>query len=341
MLPSLVATFQRVIPKCSLQDLSNTAAATSDLGCLDDDTARTLDACFRRMLVPGQCSSLLDPEKGLQSDVKSVARLLHAYRGSGYQPTKELLAHIRNWVIAAVDADSAARKGGSTPGRGRVLGPPGAAANLLTIWANSRWSGKRALPMPAVWALARSAAEGAGVAAGGFEGRALSSALFALGRLVGEGQGRGGDGALGGTIQTPNSLRAAIARWAGLAVARISPAAPFALVDLGWAVWGVHASGFTPDATTAAAAAEKLAAALPREQGGKQLLAIAGLVSRPLAAWHQLGLVPELAPAARALAARSLEMAAACRDERALRELVGYLKALYDAAKLPMPPPLG
>lgn len=325
------------IPNCSLQELSNAASATAVMGCLDADTARMLDACFRRSLVLGQCSSTLDLGRDLQSDLKSVGTLLNAYRDSGLQPSTELLGHIRAWVIAAADADNAARRRGLGAGRGGLLEPPEAAAKLLILWADSCWAGKPHLPMQAVWALARSVADGAGLQ-DGFEGWAPSSVLSALGRLVSEGQGElGAGGAAGGTVKAPKGLLAGITRWARLAVARVSPSEPFALEDLGAAVWGVHALGVSPDAATAASAAEKLVAALSRKRRGEQLLAIAGQVSQPLVAWHRLGLVPDLAPVARALAARSAAMAFACKDVRALYELAGYMKLLHDAARLPMP----
>jgi len=197
LLPSLIVSFRRFVPACSSQELSNTAfaLASTSLQCLDSDTAQAIDACFCPLLIPRRFDSTLE--------LKNLSKLLHAFQNSGFAPSCELLICAREWVLAAAAADEAASSGRAEAGRGRVLVPPAAAAQLLRAWANSGWPEQ--LPMPAVWALARSAADGAGVAEarGGFSGRMLTNTLYALACLVRKGERPGGVVRCGGQRRDP------------------------------------------------------------------------------------------------------------------------------------------
>ena len=130
-------------------------------------------------------------------------------------------------------------------------------------------------------------------------------------------------------------LGGAIARWGGLAVDGVGPGAAHACEDLGWTLWGMHTLGVVPEAAVGASAVAKVSAEAPSLHG-PALLRFVCQVWQPSVLWHQLGLVPDLAPAARALAA---SLAASLPDN--CDSTYGqYNKVLTDvmaAAKLPVP----
>lgn len=305
-------------------DAADAAKAVYDLnalGALDHETARLFDAWMCLLLGPGSaCGPHL---------LKGVARLL---KGLGWHASRTLLACVSEWLVAHGDPDHAAGTWEAGAGHSAGLGPPGAAAELLCVLARGAW--QLDTSPPAVWALARSAAEGAGAPApDGFNGRNLAHTLFALARLVGRGQ-RSDVSAAVRDGATPVELRGAIARWARLAVAEAAPGDPHAGQDLAVALWSVHALGVAPDAATAAAAVAK-AIAIALSLQGMATVQFVTQVSQPLVAWHALGLVPELEPVALALAARPA--GPRVHEPGVGMAYVRALEALMAEARLPVP----
>ena len=326
LLPPLVAQIVRM-PDCAAAQLSNTAEALASGGLrsLDADTARAVGARFSALLEPG-------PGDGAVQ-LKAVVKLLEALQSAQCEPSGELLARIGEWVAAAGAADEAAGGGQAGPGRARVLGPPVAAARLLRVWSCASW--QEELPMPAVWALAHSAAEGAGEAWGGIVGYHLSATLHCLGTLVSKAKGGAADAA-DVAYATPSGLHGHIARWGGVAIARIVPEDAGASQDLAWAVMALHRLRVAPDAATADRAAAKAAAVAERVQG-RALPAFALQIIPPLVAWHKQGLAPDLAPAAKAFAARAREWAAACKDSGQLSSCRWALRLITGVARVSLP----
>lgn len=262
-----------------------------------------------------------------------MAKLLDVLHTAQCEPSGELLARVGEWVAAAGAADAGAGVSQAGPGRARALHPPGAAAWLLRVWCFARR--QEELPMSAVWALARSAAEGACEAGAGFAGQNMSATLHALASLASKATEGAGD-ATGAARTTPSDLHGPIARWGGLAVARIVPDDAWASKNLAWSVGAMFRLRVAPDAATAAQAAAKTAAVTGRVQS-RVLPAFAHQIIPPLVAWHKQGLVPDLAPAAKALAARAADWAAACTNSDRFRTCIWALKLLTDAAHVSMP----
>ena len=395
LLPPLLALLKRDMAKCSARQLGGAAQALADLQALDAATARAVDARFCRLVLPRQSNSALR--------LADVGALLAACDEAEYCPSRELLTRVRDWVVAAgLRASKAARKVAANPGLGLVmgqaaskdgpdpglgqgpvtsqagrhgaqpdpnpkpglgqrLGPPAAAARVLQ-WAARHW--KDAIPMPAVWALARGAVGAASAAEDGRGAVGLRNArstLHALACLVSKGQPHRGVAAAGYGV--PSDLQGDIARLGSWVVRSSLPGDAAACHrgpamgqeasrdttnprpkpetklgeasrDLALALWSLHELGVAPDAATAAAAAAGVAAAAQTLEG-TDLLMFASQVSPALVAWHRLGLVPDLGPAARLLAARMAELAR--EGDRDLGLYVKALKPLMSAARLPMP----
>jgi len=110
-----------------------------------------------------------------------------------------------------------------------------------------------------------------------------------------------------------DGLQADVARWAGLVIERVHPARPHAARDLGWALYALDVLEVAPDTDTAAAAVAKAAALAPKVDA-QHLLSFLFRLARPLAAWHQSGLML-CEPAARALCARAPELLEQARSE--------------------------
>ena len=291
---------------------------------MDPDTAYALDAAFCRVMAL----------KDSTLDLTSIAKLLEGFRECGHAavPSRELLGHAAKWLFAAGEAsEAAAEKGGSPAGERAVIGPPQAAAQLLQAWV------KEELPLPAVWALVASAAAGAGAARADLSmpGRRLCATLHALARLVVRARPwvRPNER---DESRVPSGLEGAIVGWASQGVARISPAGSYSRQDLGRVVWSLQVLGVPPDAATAADVVGKVAATAQRapKEGLRNLLLMAG---EPLKQWHRLGLVPDVAPAAKAFAARAAELVAACKGKQDLGRTRWSMTALARAAKLPVP----
>lgn len=287
MLPLLVEKFQRCIPELPAHVLATVATRLGSLVIIDQQTAEMISAAF--------CTCPLD----LELAVKIVNGL---QIWSCQRPNRTVLARVSDWVAARVNADGAVHGDGAEEDRGHVLGPPAAAAELLCSWRI--YAQLKALPMPAVWGLARSAAAGVGApgAACGVDARKLSHTLYALAVLVKESQRAGWDVARGSS-RVPLGLGARVARWAGLAVDRVVPGAAYAGEDLGWALWGAHTLGIIPEAAAGASTAAKVAA-VAQSLERSALLHFVQQALPALVSWQDLGLVPDLAPAARVLAAK-------------------------------------
>lgn len=325
LLPVLVPQFVRGIPDCAAPQLSGTAEALARLRSLDAGTSRAIGARFAALLVPGPSAGAVE--------LKHVAKLLDALQRARCEPGGELLARVAEWVAAAGAADAAAGVGQAGPGRARALHPPGAAARLLRAWCFA--TRREELPMSAVWALARGAAEGACAAGAGFAGQSLSATLHALASHASKATKGAGD-ATGAACTTPSDLHGPIAKWGGLAIARIVPEDAWASKNLAWSVTAMFRLRVAPDAATAACAAAKTAAVAKRVQS--QVLPLFALhIIPPLVAWHKQGLVPDLALTAKALAARAADWAAACTNSNRMQSCKWALKLLMNAAQVSMP----
>ena len=269
LLPLLVEKFQRCIPELPAHVLATVATRLGSL-IIDQQTAEMISAAF--------CTCPLD----LDLAVKIVNALQICRR-----PNRAVLARVGDWVAARVNADGAVHGDGAEEDRGHVLGPPAAAAELLCSWRI--YARLKALPMPAVWGLARSAAAGVGApgAVCGVDGRKLSHTLYALAVLVKESQRAGWDMAHGSS-RVPLDLGAGIAGWAGLAVDRVVPGAAYAGEDLGWALWGARTLGIVPEAAAGASTVAKVSAvALSLERSA--LLHFVQQVLPALVLWQDLG----------------------------------------------------
>lgn len=248
-LPALVATFTCDMASCLPLELSSTALALASTGLrsLDSATARAIDGHFCCFLARGQGQGQNEAEgqhwdkkdgaAELQSvavllqrqgqgqgqgeravSLSSVAALLQAFCLARREPSAQLLAQCAEWVAASaasseVGAGLGLGKGFANPSQGCALDLPAAAARLLRAWANGGWS--QELPMDAVWALAASAAAGAGApkGRGGFTGRDLPQTLYSLAYLVSRRQLHAHGVEVVLSIM-PGSLQGAIARWA-------------------------------------------------------------------------------------------------------------------------------
>lgn len=302
--------------------LATVATRLGKLIIVDQQTAEMISAAF--------CTCPLDLD--LAGKIVNALQMCSCRR-----PNRTVLARVSDWVAASVDADGAVHGGEAEEDWGHVLGPPAAAAELLCSWRV--FAGLKALPMPAVWGLARSAAAGVGAprAVCGVDGRKLSHTLYALAVLVKESQGAGWDMA-NGSSSVPLDLGAGIARWAGLAVDRVVPGAAYAGEDLGWALWGVHTLGIVPEAAAGASTVAKVSAvALSLERSA--LLHFVQQVLPALVFWQDVGLVPDMAPAARALAAK-LAASTPDKSDYMYGQYVKLQTKLMVVAKLPMPPVL-
>ena len=323
LLPALVESLRRNMP-ADAADAANAVYDLYALGALDHETARLFDARMCLLLGPGSaCGPHL---------LKGMARLLKGLTASGWQASRTLLVCVDEWLVANGDPDRAAGTWEAGAGHSAGLGPPGAAAELLCVLARGAW--QLDVSLPAVWALARSAAEGAGAPVpDGFKGRKLAHTLFALARLVGRGQ-RSDVSAAVRDGATPVELRDAIARWARLAVAEAVPGELHASQDLSVTLWSLDALGVAPDAATAAAAVTKVIATAPSLEGMATLQFVTR-VSQPLAAWHALGLVPDLEAVAFALALRPAKPWV--HEPEVGMAYVRALEALMAEATLPVP----
>ena len=246
-LPALVATFTRDMAKCLPRELSSTALALASAGLrsLDSATARAIDGHFCCFLAPGQSQGQNEAEgqrwdknvgaAELQSvaellqrqgqgqgqgeravHLPSVADLLQAFCLARHEPSAQLLALCAEWVAASAAFSAVAPglgKGSVNPSQACAMGPPAAAARLLRAWAKGGWP--QELPMDAVWALAASAAAGAGTpeGRGGFSRRDLPQTLYSLAYLVTRRRLHAPGVEVVVSIM-PGSLQGAIARWA-------------------------------------------------------------------------------------------------------------------------------
>ena len=246
-LPALVATFTRDMASCLPRELSSTALALASTGLrsLDSATAHAIDGHFCCFLARGQgqgqneaegqrwdkkdgaaelqsVSELLQRQGQDQGQgeravhLPSVADLLQAFCLARHEPSARLLALCAEWVAASAafsEVGSGLGKGSVNPSQACAMGPPAAAARLLRAWANGGWP--QELPMDAVWALAASAATGAGApkGRGGFSGRDLPQTLYSLAYLVTRRRLHAHGVEVVISIM-PGSLQGAIARWA-------------------------------------------------------------------------------------------------------------------------------
>lgn len=247
--PALVATFTRDMASCLPRELSSTALALASPGLrsLDSATARAIDGHFCCFLARGQgqgqgqneadgqrwdkkdgaaelqsVAELLQRQGQGQGQgesavrLASVADLLQAFCLARREPSAQLLALCAEWVAASaalMEVGSALGKGSVNPSQACTMGPPTAAARLLRAWAHGGWP--QELPMDAVWALAASAAAGAGApkGRGGVIGRDLPQTLYSLAYLVSRRQLHAHGVEVVVSIM-PGSLQDAIARWA-------------------------------------------------------------------------------------------------------------------------------